>query len=159
MKRQLTLSMPCLIVVLTVTVGHADSAAPMSAPGKADFYVSPDGSDAWSGALADPNSQRNDGPFATLERARDAVRDLKKSKSTDIVVLIREGTYRLKNTVVFGLEDSGEDDATVTYSAYPGEKPVFSSGREIKDWQKVSGRAPRACRKRRWGNVWVAECL
>ncbi len=90
-----------------------------------------------------------DGPFATLERARDAVRGLKKRKSADIVVLIREGTYRLEKTVLFGLEDSGEGDRTVTYAAYPGEKPVFSSGRRIEGWRKVSGELPGLPKKAR----------
>ena len=117
---------------------------------KADFYVSPSGSDAWSGTLADPSKQRNDGPFATLQRARDAIRELKQDKTTDIVVYIREGTYQLEETVVFGLEDSGEGDSTITYAAYPGETPVFSSGREIKGWQKVSGEASRLARGSSW---------
>ena len=106
---------------------------------QADFYLSPDGSDAWSGTLASPNAQGTDGPFSSLERARDAVRDLKRSKSDDIVVLIRGGVYPLTKTVVFGLADSGIGDSTITYSAYPGETPVFSSGREIRGWRKVSG--------------------
>ena len=67
---------------------------------------------------------------------------MKKKKTSDIVVLVREGTYQLKKTVVFGLEDSGEGDSTVTYAAYPGETPVFSSGREIKGWKEVSGELP-----------------
>ena len=122
----------------------------------ADFYLSIQGSDGWSGKLATPNSQGTDGPFATLERARDAVRELKKVKSSDIIVLIREGTYKLKKTVVFGLEDSGRGNATITYAAYPGETPTFSSGREITGWQKLSGKLanlPKAAQ----GNVWEAN--
>ena len=92
--------------------------------------------------LAAPNAQKSDGPFATLERARDAVRELKKQKATDIVVLVREGTYQLTNTIVFGLEDSGVGDSTITYAAYPGETPVFSSGREIQGWEQVTGELP-----------------
>ena len=95
-----------LIVLLALATGTVCRAAET----QADFFVSVRGSDSWSGTLAAPNAQRSDGPFATLERARDAVRDLKQNKSTDIVVLIREGTYQLKNTVVFGLEDSGVGD-------------------------------------------------
>ncbi|MGB2821921.1 MAG: right-handed parallel beta-helix repeat-containing protein, partial [Phycisphaerae bacterium] len=130
--------------------------APSGLPPKTDFYVSVDGSDTWSGKLASPNAQGTDGPFASLERARDAVRDLKKSKSDDLVVLVREGTYSLTKTVVFGLEDSGKRDATITYAAYPGETPVFSSGREIKDWKKVSGKLP-GLPKKALGQVWVAN--
>jgi len=92
-----------ILVLMAASVCNAAST-------QADFYLSPNGSDAWSGTLSNPNAQGTDGPFATLERARDAVRDLKKSKSTDIVVLVREETYQLDKTVVFGLEDSGVGD-------------------------------------------------
>ncbi|VGO19710.1 right-handed parallel beta-helix repeat-containing protein [Pontiella sulfatireligans] len=122
----------------------------------ADFYLSPNGSDRWSGTLAEPNADGTDGPFATLERARDAVRTLKKSKSTDIEVLLRGGPYPLAKTVVFGLEDSGQGDSVITYAAYPGETPVFSSGREIKGWKKVSGKLP-GLPKAAQGKIWEAK--
>ncbi len=113
-----------MIVVFVLLTGTVCRAAET----QADFYVSTRGSDSWSGTLATPNAQRSDGPFATLEHARDAVRELKKSKSTDIVVLVREGTYQLEETVVFGLEDSGEGDSTVTYAAYPVRRPCSVRG-------------------------------
>jgi len=127
-----------LVYILALMAASSCNAASMNA----DFYLSTNGSDSWSGTLAAPNAERTDGPFASLERARDAVRDLKKSKSTDIVVLIREGTYPLAKTVVFGLEDSGKGDSTVTYAAYPGETPVFTSAQEIKGWKKVADTLP-----------------
>jgi len=40
------------------------------------FYVAPDGNDRWSGRLRAPNEERTDGPFATLPRARDAIRQM-----------------------------------------------------------------------------------
>lgn len=125
----------CLLILLTANAGNA-------AETEADFYVSVGGSDNWSGTLDAPNAQKTDGPFATLLRARDAVRELKKQKTTDIVVLVREGTYQLSRTVVFGLEDSGVGESTITYAAYPGETPVFSSGRKIDGWEKVTGELP-----------------
>ena len=33
---------------------------------KADLYVSPQGNDAWSGRLAEPNAAKTDGPLATI---------------------------------------------------------------------------------------------
>jgi len=42
----------------------------------AHFYVAPEGKDTWSGRYPEPRPGRNDGPFATLERAREAVREL-----------------------------------------------------------------------------------
>ena len=129
---------PRLILLLALLAGSVCSA---ESP-QADFYVSVNGSDRWSGTLDEPNAQGSDGPFATLPRARDAVRILKEKKSEDIAVLIRGGTYQLNETVVFGLKDSGEGDATITYAAYPGETPVFSSGQEITGWKKVTGDFP-----------------
>lgn len=38
------------------------------------LYLSPSGNDAWSGTLPAPNPGKSDGPLATLERARKAVR-------------------------------------------------------------------------------------
>ena len=125
-----------LALLIILVAGSGCSAVAPEASHKAIFYVSPAGCDDWSGTLSEPDGQGTDGPFATVQRARDAVRDLKKRKSADIVVLIREGTYQLEKTVVFGLEDSGVGDSTVTYAAYPGETPVFSAGREIKGFVK-----------------------
>ena len=44
----------------------------------ADFYVAPNGNDAWSGKLQQPNAGRTDGPLATLQRARDEVRRMRR---------------------------------------------------------------------------------
>ena len=41
-------------------------------PATADFFVSPQGNDHWSGTRPDPNADRTDGPFSGLARARDA---------------------------------------------------------------------------------------
>ena len=90
-----------------------------------DFYIKPDGSDKGPGTLEQP--------FATLARARDAVRELNAAR--DVVVQIRGGQYRLSETVVFGVEDSGKGDFTVTYEAYPDETPVFHSDEEINGWK------------------------
>ena len=44
---------------------------------KADYYIAPNGNDSWSGKLAAPNASKSDGPFATIERAQQAVLELK----------------------------------------------------------------------------------
>jgi len=122
----------------------------------ADFFVSPTGSDKWSGTLAKPNGQRTDGPFATLARARDAVRESGNFQSEDVTVLIREGTYRLTKTVVFGLQDSATGGSTVTYAAYPGETPVFSAGHQINNWKPLA-ELPPGLPKSAVGKVHVAD--
>jgi len=113
----------------------ASAAAP---PPKADFYVATSGEDTDAGTEAKP--------FATLARARDAVREkIAKGLDAPVTVLVRGGTYELAEPLAFGPEDSGTDKCPVTYAACPGEKVVLSGGRPIRGWKK------------RDGNRWVAD--
>jgi parallel beta-helix repeat protein len=107
---------------------------------KADFFVATNGKNAWSGRLPAPNAEKTDGPFATLDRARDAVRALDRTnRQGPIRVCIRGGAYFLGQPFVLGPEDSGSADQPVIYEAYPGETPVLSGGRPITGWQKGDG--------------------
>jgi hypothetical protein len=113
------------------------SLAPLGAaepPAKADFYVATNGSDRKPGTW--------DKPFATLARARDAVRQLKAGGALkgNITVLVRGGTYLLEETLVFGPEDSGTAEHRIVYAAYPGEKPILSGGRPITGWKRGEGK-------------------
>lgn len=108
---------------------------------RADFYVACNGSDTWSGTLPAPNAGQTDGPFATIARARDAVRGLKAHGLTQSVsVVVRGGTYFLAKPIRFGPEDSGTERCPVRYLAYPGEKPVLSGGRRITGWATKDGK-------------------
>jgi len=99
----------CLILIADVTCGLLLAGFPIDALARGagekrtgDFYVAANGSDQWSGQLDQPNPTSTDGPFATLARARDAVRELKRhGDQQEILVLIRGGVYRLKETVGF----------------------------------------------------------
>ena len=81
------------------------------------FYVSPEGDDEWSGRLPSINQQQNDGPFATLERARDAIRQLKANGplTGPVTVMLLSGTYRLSEPFVLTGEDSGTPHAAVFF--------------------------------------------
>ena len=104
-----------------------------------EFYVSPSGNDGWSGKLKSPNKAKTDGSFATITRARDAIRSLsaKVRKSARIQVLIRGGRYQLTEPLVFLPEDSGTKAYPITYQAYRSEIPVISGGREIAGWTRA----------------------
>jgi hypothetical protein len=128
----------------------------MPAQPDADLFVSPSGNDAWSGTLAHLNAAGTDGPLATLAGARDRMRSLKAGGRRDYTVLLRGGTYALDRTVVFGLEDAAPDGRTVTYAAYPGERPVLSGGVRIAGWRPLAD-APSALPARARGKVWVAD--
>src|SRR4051812_34508940 len=60
---------------------------------EAKFFVSPRGKDSWSGREAEPSA--NDGPFATIGRAKQAVREFRKTQSVPVRVILRGGTYFL----------------------------------------------------------------
>lgn len=107
----------------------------------ADFYVSPKGNDKWSGTRPAPNAGKTDGPFATLARAQKAARALSRRRKP-VTVLLRGGTYLLREPVVFTPQDSGTAAAPVTYAAYPGEKPRLSGGLRLTGWKAdtVNGR-------------------
>lgn len=97
------------------------------------FHVATNGSDRWSGKPAAPNAVKTDGPFATVERARDAVRELKRQGALrqPVTVYIRGGRYALGEPLRFTAEDSGTLACPVTYAAYRDEKPILSGGRAI----------------------------
>src|SRR5262245_14497828 len=78
--------------------------APAYAAEATVFHVAPNGDDAWSGRLGAPAPDGRDGPFATVRRARDAVRQLKAQNGgglpTAVTVRLRGGTYRLAEPLV-----------------------------------------------------------
>jgi parallel beta-helix repeat protein len=111
------------------------------------FYLAPNGKDSWSGQLTNPNGTNTDGPFATLERVRNAIRQLKRqqggSLKQTVTVMIRGGTYFLTKPLELFSEDSGTEKTPITYTAYEDETPVISGGRLIKGWEQetVKGKA------------------
>lgn len=112
--------------------GNTPSPAPVYA-----FYVSPQGSDDWSGKLKDPDSAGTDGPVRTLVRARDLARQVPRDKS--VMVYVRGGTYRLDSPLVFTEEDGGTDTAPVVWQNYPGETVVLTAGIDLGGWQESEG--------------------
>lgn len=97
------------------------------------YYVAVDGDDSWSGRRPSPEPGRTDGPFATLGRARDAVRELKAESglTRPVEIIIRGGTYYLADPLELGPEDSGTERCPITWRASDGEKAAISGGRPI----------------------------
>jgi hypothetical protein len=102
------------------------------------LYVAPNGNDHWSGRLPRPNASRTDGPLATLQGARNAVRRLKATQGlrAPVHVLFAGGTYRITELVLFTPEDSGTSDAPIIYEAMPNARPVFDGGKRITGFRK-----------------------
>jgi len=99
----------------------------------------------WSGQLATPAANRQDGPLASVAGALRAARLVRQSPvkvSDGITILLRSGVYELAEPLVLTSEDSGASATQMfAIAAYPGEKPVISGGRHITGWRKAEGRA------------------
>jgi len=133
-----------LCLVFALCFGLTAAVFAQSPLGPVTLYVATNGDDAWSGLQPARTPGTADGPFATLARARDAIRELRRSQGgvllQPVTVLVRGGTYYQTEPLVLTPEDSGAPGALVTIAAYNGEKPVVSGGRRITGWREVSGR-------------------
>lgn len=107
----------CMVVFHGIIISSAFSV---------ELFVATDGNDVNPGTRARP--------FATLERARDAVREWKQHKSLPaegITIWIREGVYRRSRTFELTSEDSGTKNSRVVFRACEGEKVSICGGEEI----------------------------
>jgi hypothetical protein len=116
------------------------------------FYVAVNGNNSWSGRLPSHNYAKTDGPFATLNRALEAVKTLKEAQGgtlrQPVTIYLRDGTYLLTEPIILTPEYSGSEENPVTIAAYRNEKPILSGGRKIRGWraETINGK-----------KVWVAE--
>lgn len=116
----------------------------------AEFYAATTGDDAHPGTP--------DKPFATLERARDAVRALRVTEPHAAVrIVLGGGTYRIGQTIVFDLRDGADDDAVTEIVAASGERPVLSGAAPLPGgWQPAPPELARLPNPAR-GHVWMAD--
>jgi hypothetical protein len=116
-------------------LGCRNALTPAHDAGAARFYVSPKGSDS------NPGTETK--PFATLQRARDAVRAQRKAKVgpwAAATVVLAEGRHVLAEPLVLTPQDSD-----VTYGAAPGTHPVVSGGIRVGGWRRFGDK------------LWVAD--
>lgn len=115
-------------------------------------YVSPEGSDS--------NPGTRERPFATVTRAREEVRKIKKGglPAGGIAVYLRGGNYFLDESLLFEKEDSGTENRPVVYRSYPGENVRLIGGSQIKNFTLLEDpdilkKLPEEAR----GKVWTAD--
>ncbi len=91
-----------------------------------ELHVALNGDDAGAGTA--------DAPFRTLERARDAIREMKADDDLPaggVTVMIDAGRYELSRPLELGPEDAGTAEAPITWRARPGATVVLSGGRRV----------------------------
>lgn len=127
-------SIKCLLMSLIFLISGISGLCPITyttvqAAVQATYYVSPTGDDNNPGTLQEP--------FATIQKARDAVASINSDMTGDIIVYLRGGTYTQTGTLSFDQYDSGTNGYEIKYEAFPGEEPVISGGQRVTGWSRV----------------------
>lgn len=119
-----------MLRAIAVLAAAAAARAALAAPW-AEFYVAPQGSDSGAGTITNP--------FATLQRARQAVARINAGMQGDVAVYLRQGSYFVADgDVVLGPSDSGMNGFQVIYMSYPGETATVHGGQTISSgWTQV----------------------
>lgn len=108
-------------VLLLPLLTHTGLAQP------AAFFVAKNGSDSADGSVS--------APFASLERARQAVRFLKTSNTLPkegAVVTLQPGRYLRKTPLLLSAEDSGTTDAPIVWKTASPRNTVLDAGIHLK---------------------------
>ncbi|MBN1343831.1 MAG: right-handed parallel beta-helix repeat-containing protein [Phycisphaerae bacterium] len=121
-------------MIVAVTIGVAAlTLSPTTHAESARIRVAPNGDDA-----------KPEGPFATIQRARDEIRKLKKTTGLPkggIEVTLAGGIYSIAQPIALTAEDSGTADSPVVYRAEPGATVRLVGGKVITGFQPVKDTA------------------
>ncbi len=131
---------PCLLLVISFVLDQPIWAQETTNR-VFELHVATRGDDRWSGVSSEPNENRTDGPLATLEGARDRLRQLRRDGEVGncpVTIWIQGGTYELSRPLALTKEDSGSSAAPVVYRAVPGEEVRLLGGRVLNGWQTVT---------------------
>jgi len=136
------------VLLLLLSACLPAAAAPLA------LHVATNGSDQAAGT--------EKAPFATLTRARDAIRALQRAKKLPpegARVLVHNGVYRLTAPLALGPEDSGTARGPIVYAAAPGAHPVVSAGRVITGLRKSADGSWSTTIPAAAGHKWVFRQL
>jgi len=97
------------------------------------IYISTQGSDFANGQSPSLDNEGINGPFATLKRARHALRQQRKyvGLPNGATIYVREGIYELPETFLLEAQDSGSAQAPIIFQTYKNEKVILSGGRQL----------------------------
>ncbi len=150
---------PVLLALAALSLGAGQTASRAQSPKKRSgapapgstalvargetVYVAPNGNDRWSGRFPTANKARTDGPFATVERARDEIRLRRKQRGgalppRGVQVELAGGVYELKQPFALESGDSGTAQAPIEYRARAGEAARLVGGPRITGWKPVT---------------------
>lgn len=131
-----------LITILGINVLAISAQSSIPPEPVVQLHISTMGNDNWSGRLSQPNSNKTDGPLATLEGARNTIRKLREKKKFskgDMVVEIHEGVFELNQVFELETRDGGIDnDSRIIYQGSKGKEVRLTGGKSIAKWDLVT---------------------
>ncbi len=132
---RLAVAMAGWIGLAAHTAAAAPARIPPAGPFAVEFFVAPAGDDAGAGTRSKP--------FGSLERARNAVRELKARGGLPGPVAVRllPGEYAVKATFELGAGDSGTEAAPIVYRADTPGAAVFYGGKRLRGFSQVTDAA------------------
>ena len=131
-KRRLIVTLLVVAMLLTSVI-MPKGVYKVAAVSAQAYYVAANGSDQ------NPGTETS--PFATLEKARDTIRELKSEAGLPdggVTVYLRGGEYNLQNTFTLTPEDSGEPGKPVVYRSYANESAILESRQAITGWSLLA---------------------
>ena len=95
-----------------------------------DFYVSTKGNDSYNGLSIEYDTSSGNGPFLSLNKAQQSIRQLKKLNpiTSPITVHIAPGLYKLAQPLLFNSEDSGSQDHNIVWQSDSSSNAAIISG-------------------------------
>ncbi|MFC4777087.1 carbohydrate-binding protein [Paenibacillus sp. GCM10023252] len=108
-----------------------------AAAGVTELFVATTGSDT----TGDGSMDR---PYATVQKAKEVVRELTSAMTSDITVQLRGGKYYQDSRLSWNEEDSGRNGHQVIYKSYVGETAEIVGGKPITGWTLDSGTGSNA---------------
>ncbi|MFD8498244.1 right-handed parallel beta-helix repeat-containing protein [Amycolatopsis sp. NPDC059657] len=112
------------VAVLTASAGGVLALATPASAATKTLYVAPNG----SGSTCSANS-----PCA-IPQAKTKVRAINDAMTSDIAVMIADGTYRLTEPLTFTSADSGTNGHIVLWKAASGARPVLTGAQRAGGW-------------------------
>ena len=91
--------------------------------------------------MAEPNAAKSDGPFGSLERARDEIRKRKQAGGLPdggATVWIAGGVYERNQAFELGPADSGTEKSPIVYRGQPGAEVRLIGGKRVTGFRPVS---------------------
>ena len=82
----------------------------------------------------DLNDGSKESPVATIEKARDIIREkrlLGEIKNESANIILRQGVYEIEKTIEFTIADSGESLYPLTIKGYENEEVRLTGGKDI----------------------------